>query len=85
MFKIEIYTKNKCVFCDRAKIFFKSKKLSYSEYNIDKDPNHLEIMLKKTNGIKMIPQIFIDDFHIGGFDNLIKISNNGQLNKMINK
>tara|TARA_B100001964_G_C14059977_1_gene520934 strand:+ start:205 stop:333 length:129 start_codon:yes stop_codon:yes gene_type:complete len=40
-------------------------------------------MLKKSNGQKTMPQIFIDDYHVGGFDKLTEIINNGMFNKMI--
>lgn len=83
MSKIEIYTRNQCVFCDNAKFFFKSRKLSYIEYNVHDDPNQLTIMLNKSNGQKTMPQIFIDNYHIGGFDNLKEIINNGEFDKMI--
>ena len=83
MSKIEIYTRNSCVFCDNAKNFFKSKNLSYIEYNVYDDPKQLEIMLKKSKGHKTMPQIFIDDYHIGGFHNLVEIVKNGKFKKMI--
>jgi len=83
MVKIEIYTKNVCIFCDRAKSFFKSKKLSYLEYNIDKNPKEFKIMLKRSNYQKKLPQIFIDNYHVGGFDNLIDLQNNNQLMKIL--
>lgn len=79
MSKIEIYTKNICVFCDRAKSFFQSKNLSYLEYNIDENTEELKTMLKRSNGQKKFPQIFIDNYHVGGFDKLIELQNNGKL------
>ena len=48
MVKIEIYTKNICVFCDRAKNFFQSKKLLYVEYNIDENPRQLIKMFNRS-------------------------------------
>ena len=83
MSKIEIYTRYACTYCDNAKSFFQSKNLPYIEYNVHDNPNLLEIMLKKSNGQKTMPQIFIDDYHIGGFDNLVKMINKGEFNKMI--
>ena len=83
MSKIEIYTRDLCVFCDRAKYFFKSKNLSYIEYNVYEDPIQLEIMLKKSNGQKTMPQIFINDCHIGGFHHLKKIIDSGKFEKII--
>ena len=83
MSKIEIYTRDLCIFCDHAKNFFKSKKLPYIEYNVYDDPSKLEVMLKRSNGQKTMPQIFIDDYHIGGFHHLKIIIDNGKFEKMI--
>ena len=58
MSKIEIYTKNACIFCDRAKEVFKSKNLKFSEYNIFTNPEYLDELLKRSNGLKKMPQIF---------------------------
>ena len=73
MSKIEIYTKNICVFCDRAKNFFQNRKLPYVEYNIDENTEELETMLIRSNGQKKLPQIFIDNYHVGGFDKLVEL------------
>tara|TARA_B100001123_G_C14613591_1_gene750819 strand:+ start:37 stop:294 length:258 start_codon:yes stop_codon:yes gene_type:complete len=83
MTKIEIYTKNICNYCDRAKEIFKIKKLTYLEYNIEENPEHLDSMLKRSNGKKLMPQIFINNVHIGGYDDLKKIIDNDGLKKII--
>ena len=83
MNKIEIYTKNACIFCDRAKEVFKSKNLTFSEYNIFTNPEYLDELLKRSNGLKKMPQIFINNQHIGGFDKLQLLIDKGLLDKMI--
>ena len=83
MSKIEIYTKNACIFCDRAKEVFKSKNLNFSEYNIFTNPEYLDELLKRSNGLKKMPQIFINNQHIGGFDKLQLLINKGLFDKMI--
>ena len=83
MSKIEIYTKNACIFCDRAKEVFKSKNLNYSEYNIITNPEYLDELLKRSNGLKKMPQIFINNKHIGGFDKLQLLIDKGLFDKMI--
>ena len=84
MKKIEIYTKNNCSFCDNAKIFFKSKNLSFIEYNIEENYNYLEEMLQRSKGKKLMPQIFINNYHIGGYDNLRNIIDSGDFKKILN-
>ena len=83
MSKIEIYTKNACIYCDRAKEVFKSKNLNYSEYNIFTNPEYLDELLKRSNGLKKMPQIFINNQHIGGFDKLQLLIDKGLFDKMI--
>ena len=83
MSKIEIYTKNACIFCDRAKEVFKSKNLNFSEYNIFTNPEYLDELLKRSNGLKKMPQIFINNQHIGGFDKLQLLIDKGLFDKMI--
>ena len=83
MSKIEIYTKNACIFCDRAKEVFKSKNLKFSEYNIFTNPEYLDELLKRSNGLKKMPQIFINNQHIGGFDKLQLLIDKVLFDKMI--
>ena len=83
MSRIEIYTRNSCIFCDRAKDIFKSKNLSFIEYNVYTYPNYLDEMLKRSKGQKTMPQIFINNHHLGGYDQLKNLINNGKFEKMI--
>ncbi|MEJ6950696.1 glutaredoxin 3 [Natronospora cellulosivora (SeqCode)] len=76
--KIEIYTLQRCPYCKKAKAFLKSKGLDYQEYNIDDKGIKLE-MENRTGGAKTVPQIFIDDYSIGGFDDLMEMKRSGKL------
>ena len=84
MKNVEIYTGPLCVFCDRAKALLNKKGVAYKEINIASDPNKMDEMVKKTNGMKTIPQIFIDGRHIGGNDRLQALENEGKLNSLLN-
>ena len=70
MNKIIIYSAAYCPYCSQAKDLLDSLKLPFEELKIDADPKIMQEMLKKTGGKKTIPQIFINDKHVGGFDNL---------------
>ncbi|PPR47432.1 MAG: Glutaredoxin-3 [Alphaproteobacteria bacterium MarineAlpha5_Bin9] len=83
MNKVIIYTKDICGYCDRAKNFFKSKNINYTEYNINKEPKKFNEMIKISNGMKTLPQIFINKMHIGGYDDLKSIINTGKFDKII--
>ena len=84
MKNVEIYTGPLCVFCDRAKALLNKKRVSFKEINLASDPNKMDEMIKKTNGMKTIPQIFIDGRHIGGNDRLQALENEGKLNSLLN-
>lgn len=81
--KIVIYSKEHCPFCDNAKELFNSKNLSFTEYKVDLEQDKLQEMLSKSNGLRTVPQIFINNEHIGGFDDLKILQEQGKLEKML--
>ena len=83
MKNVEMYTGPLCTFCDRAKALLNRKGVSFKEINLASDPNKMDEMIKKTNGMKTVPQIFIDDQHIGGNDKLQALENEGKLNSLL--
>ena len=83
MKNVEMYTGPLCAFCDRAKALLNKKGVSFKEINLASDPNKMDEMIKKTNGMKTIPQIFIDGQHIGGNDELQTLENEGKLNSLL--
>ena len=83
MKNVEIYTGPLCAFCDRAKALLIKKEIPFKEINLASDPNKMDEMIKKTNGMKTVPQIFIDGQHIGGNDKLQALENEGKLNSLL--
>ncbi len=81
--EILIYSSYNCGYCDRAKKLLDEKKISYKEINIQDDPTEREVMLRKANGRMTVPQIFINDTHIGGFQELQRILIEGNLEKYL--
>ena len=79
--KIEIYSKKWCPYCRKAKAFLMSKGLTYIEYDID-DKSKAEEMARRTDR-KTVPQIFINDKHIGGYDDLMETERSGELNRLL--
>lgn len=82
--KIEIYTWSTCPFCSRAKQLLDSKGADYTEYDITGDEDARAKMKDRTGGPKSVPQIFIDDEHIGGCDELYALDNKGGLDPLLN-
>ena len=84
MKNITVYMGPMCSYCDAAKRLLNKKNIPFKEINIALEEGKMEEMLKKSNGMKTIPQIFIENFHIGGYDELKALENKGELDKLIN-
>jgi glutaredoxin 3 len=80
--KVEIYTKYMCPYCFRAKLLLENKGVEYVEYDAAGGPNRDE-MLSRSHGRTTVPQIFIDDVHVGGCDDLVALDNGGKLDPML--
>ena len=83
MKNVEIYTGPMCIFCDWAKALLEKKGIAFKEIYIGDDPNKMQEMIKKANGMKTVPQIFIDGQHIGGNDKLQALERKGKLNSLL--
>ena len=83
MKKVIIYTGQLCIHCEWTKDLLKRKNIQFTEYNIGKDSTKMEEMLKKTNGAKTVPQIFIGEHHVGGNAELQILEKNGKLNSLL--
>lgn len=77
--QIFVYSSGFCPYCFWAKGLLSDKKVSFEEIRIDKVPGAHEEMLAKSNGQVTVPQIFIDDYHVGGFDDLQALDHAGEL------
>ena len=81
---VEIYTTDWCGFCNRAMHLLKSRNIKYTQYDLTLDREGRTAMSLRAGGKTSFPQIFINDIHIGGSDELIKIALNGSLDKLLN-
>lgn len=79
MTKIEIYSTAVCPSCVQAKQLLARKGMTYEEYAVDQDQALFEQMMIRANGRRTVPQIFINNEHIGGFDDLWALEKAGQL------
>lgn len=79
---IIIYSSSYCPYCVRAKELLKRKGASFTEIFVDKDDEKREEMITKTNR-RTVPQIFINDKHIGGCDDLYELERTGKLNDLL--
>ncbi len=80
---VEIYTWSRCPFCIRAKALLDKKGVEYVEYCIDGDETARTVMAERSQGRRSVPQIFINDQHIGGCDDLYALERQGKLNALL--
>ena len=83
MKKVVIYTGPMCNYCSAAKHLLNKKKINYEEIDIGYDDKKREEMLKKSNGAKTIPQIFIEEKHVGGYVELKALENKGEFDRLL--
>lgn len=83
MAKVEIYTKLLCPYCERAKKLLAGKGVEYQEYDISMGGPKRAEMLSRSNGGVTVPQIFINDRHIGGSDDLAALERAGKLDPLL--
>ncbi len=81
--KVEIYTWAACPFCIQAKQLLNSKNINFTEYGIDGDEMARSEMAERSFGRRSVPQIFIDDEHIGGCDDLYELEGQGKLDPLL--
>jgi glutaredoxin 3 len=84
MAKIVMYATAVCPYCIRAEELLKRKGVTDIEkIRVDLDPVRRDEMLAKSNGMRTVPQIFIDDFHVGGCDDLHELDHQGKLDPLL--
>jgi glutaredoxin 3 len=83
MARIRMYTTGTCPFCVRAEMLLKSKGVAEIEkIRVDLDPQQRAEMMQKT-GRRTVPQIYIGDRHVGGFDDLAELDHAGGLDPLL--
>lgn len=85
MANILMYKTPICPYCNKAKALFAQKNVAeqITEIDISKDPALKQEMFDKSGGRMTVPQIFINDTHIGGFDDLYALDKAGELDKLL--
>ena len=83
MKNIIMYTGPLCNFCDAAKRLFSRNNIKFKEIDISSKDGLMDEMIKKSNGKRTIPQIFFDNLHIGGYQELRALEKNGELNNLL--
>jgi glutaredoxin 3 len=80
---VEIYTWRTCPFCVRAKELLNEKGVEFTEYSVDGDESARSKMAERSHGQRSVPQIFIDDRHVGGCDDIHDLDARGELDPLL--
>ena len=83
MKNITVYSGPLCNFCEAAKRLLARNNLTYTEIDISSKDGLRDEMIKKANGKRTIPQIFFDDYHVGGYVELRELEKTGELNNLL--
>jgi glutaredoxin 3 len=79
---ITMYTTARCPFCTMAIDFLEAKDVGYTEINIESDPELRKEMENRSERTS-VPQIFIGDMHVGGFDELVDLDMDDELDPLL--
>lgn len=80
---VEIYTSPLCGFCHSAKRLLNQKGVNFSEVNVLANPGRKSEMIKRAEGGRTVPQIFVGDIHVGGCDELYALERAGKLDALL--
>ena len=80
---ITVYSGPLCNFCEAAKRLLVRNNLTYKEIDISKEAGLRDEMIKKSNGKRTIPQIFFDNYHVGGYQELRELEKTNELLKLL--
>ncbi len=83
MARVEIYTTGFCPYCSKAKSLLKTKGLNFDEIDVTMDPAARAAMTARANGSRTVPQIFINNSHVGGCDDLHALDRAGKLDPLL--
>ena len=80
---IEIYTSPLCGYCHAAKRLLTDKGASFTEYDVVRTPEKRQEMLSRANGRHTVPQIFVGQTHVGGYDDMVALDRAGKLDPLL--
>ncbi len=79
--KVTVYSTLLCPYCFAARRLLKNKGIEFEEIRVDKQPEKRQEMIQRS-GRFTVPQIFIDDFHVGGYDDMVELNRKGKLDAL---
>lgn len=80
---IIMYSTRFCPYCVRARMLLEKKGVEFTDIRVDSEPHLREEMVMRAGGSSSVPQIFINEEHVGGCDDLYELEFEGQLDKIL--
>jgi len=80
---VTLYSTRLCGFCTRAKLLLEAKGVAFTEVGLDRDPEARQALVDRT-GQRTVPQIFVGEVHVGGFQELALLDRQGGLDELLN-
>jgi glutaredoxin 3 len=81
--EVVMYSTTWCGYCQRARGLLQRKGVAIHEIKVDEDPSQRDVMVNKSGGRRTVPQIFIGERHVGGYDDLAALERAGELDKLL--
>jgi glutaredoxin 3 len=82
---VVMYSTSWCGFCERARGLLARKDVAFREVRLDETPEERETMMQRSGGRRSVPQIFIGDTHVGGYDELAAAERSGELDRLLGR
>lgn len=83
--EVLMYSTSWCGFCERARGLLRRKGVEFREVRLDETPDEREAMMSRSGGRRSVPQIFIGDHHVGGYDELAALDRAGELDQLLGR
>ena len=81
--QVTIYGDDSCAYCAAARMLFTRKGVRFEDVVVSRDAERFAEMESRSGGRRSVPQIFVGDNHVGGFDELCSLDKSGELDKML--
>lgn len=80
---VVIYGDEYCAYCAAARMLFTKKGIRFEDVLVSRDPARFDEMQARSRGRRTVPQIFVGDIHVGGFDDVCSLDKSGELDKLL--
>ena len=81
--RVVVFSRPLCMYCMAARNLLSAKEVGFEEISVGRSGPEFDEMLERSGGASSVPQIFIDDRHIGGYDDLARLDRQGRLDELL--